>query len=68
MEDVIMAINIVRKATTVFTMECRKCECIYTYNLTDLEKDDVIPCPECQELNAHSDRKPTKPLVVDVNL
>lgn len=55
-----MAIEIIRKPTPLFTMECEKCECIFTYNIYDLTKYislEYVKCPCCKEDIPHYKRK-----------
>ena len=55
-----MALTIIKPSTKLFTMECKKCECIYTYELSDIRLNDTVECPECHASNLHADRKPSK--------
>jgi hypothetical protein len=55
-----MAIEIIRKPTELFTMECEKCECVFTYNRHDLFRRmtlDYVACPCCREEIPHCKRK-----------
>lgn len=55
-----MAIKIIRKPTTLFTMECEKCECVFSYGIHDLHKSltmEYIDCPSCNKELPHYKRK-----------
>lgn len=55
-----MAIKIIKKPTTLFTMECEKCECIFTYSVHDINNNgynDYIECPCCHTHCVHCNRK-----------
>ena len=55
-----MAIEIIRKATPLFTMECEKCECVFTYSVQDLVKYlsvEYVRCPYCREDIPHYKRQ-----------
>lgn len=55
-----MAIEIIRKATPIFTMECEKCECVFTYSVQDLVKylsAEYVRCPCCGEDIQHYERQ-----------
>ena len=55
-----MAIKIIKKPTSLFTMECEKCECVFTYQKEDLVKYitvNCVQCPYCKDDIPHSKRK-----------
>lgn len=55
-----MAINIIKQPTQLFTMECEKCECVFTYQREDLVKYiscNYVKCPCCKDEIEHSRRK-----------
>ena len=55
-----MAINIIKNPTNLFTMECKKCECVFTYQREDLVKYiscNYVRCPCCKEDIMHENRK-----------
>lgn len=54
-----MAIEIIKKPTKEFTIECEKCECVLKYTFHDL-LDSVTPyiiCPCCSTRLSHLNRK-----------
>lgn len=54
-----MAIKIIKEPTSLFTMECEKCECVFTYNIDDITKHisfEYIQCPCCKEEIPHYKR------------
>ena len=55
-----MAIKIIKEPTSIFTMECEKCECVFTYTIEDLVKLitlEYVKCPCCKEEIPHYKRK-----------
>ena len=55
-----MAIEVIRKPTDSFTMECERCECVFRYNIDDLVKfisAEYVECPCCKIDIPHSKRK-----------
>jgi hypothetical protein len=55
-----MAINIIKQPTNLFTMECERCECVFTYQRIDLVKHisvDYVRCPCCKDDIPHIKRK-----------
>lgn len=55
-----MAIEIIKKPTSLFTMECEKCECVFTYSIHDLVKYisiEYVRCPCCGKDIPHFKRK-----------
>lgn len=33
------------------TIECGKCNCLFAFDLTDVEADGTVTCPQCGEAN-----------------
>lgn len=55
-----MAIKIIKKPKTEFTMECEKCECVFSYSIHDLQPDgysNCVTCPCCSTFCSHLNRK-----------
>ena len=54
-----MAKKIVKPPTKKFVLECKKCDCVFTYDFYDILSTVtyVISCPGCQETLRHWDRK-----------
>lgn len=55
-----MAIKILKNSKTKFVMECEKCECLFIYEMQDLEPgghSDFIICPCCNAFCSHLNRK-----------
>lgn len=55
-----MAINIIKEPAALFTMECDRCECVFTYTLADLTKYitlEHVTCPCCGADISHECRK-----------
>lgn len=61
-----MAISIIKQPATLFTIECAKCACEFTYEPEDLREDKnfkgssyagIIFCPVCNTRNFHNFRK-----------
>lgn len=54
-----MAIKIIKQAAERFTMECHRCECVFEYNLEDINKkytQESVICPVCNGVNPHNER------------
>lgn len=55
-----MSINIIKPPASLFTMECKRCECAFTYTIYDLVKYvtlEYVKCPCCHTDIPHDARK-----------
>lgn len=55
-----MAIKIIKQPDILFTMECERCGCVFTYETVDLCKYmmcEYVKCPCCSEELPHSNRE-----------
>lgn len=51
-----MAKTIIIKPAEQFTIECERCDCVFTYTLEDLMDDDYVfcvACPACGRMCSH---------------
>ena len=54
--------KILKEGKRFFSTQCKRCECVFSYDLEDLRRDsgfayvEAIICPECGEHILHSDR------------
>lgn len=53
-------IEVIKQGNARFTMECDKCGCEFTYNLSDLNCFDNINCPCCGKSLHHIGYKKNK--------
>lgn len=51
-----MSITIIKEPPAFYTMECERCDCVFTYTRDDLISNFVV-CPCCHRENPHHYRK-----------
>ena len=60
-----MAIKIIKPSSTVFKMQCMRCDCEFSYEFEDIREDRknkgnefalVVSCPSCTTPNRHQFR------------
>ena len=54
-------IKIIKKSPENYIMTCDKCDCVFSYELSDVHLDyycrPAVICPNCKKVNDHDNRK-----------
>lgn len=45
--------KIIRQGKKTFTGYCTRCDCIFEYEIQDIDGSDMVECPDCGHKNLH---------------